>query len=308
MSPAETSTSLAGRRTAQLLRQLERVPTEPTAAVRVLWLTDDPESSSDDLATVVSADPGLTSGIMRMANSAYYGLSGRVRSAAFAVTVLGYATVRSLAAVAAAGALEGGESLPPGFWLHAATTATAASVVAPRVGARHTEAFSLGLLHDLGRSLLHRADREGYVALSASAPGDDLELVQAEREHFGLDHVSAAARVLTAWRFPSDIVDALARHHEPPAGATAPLERSLLAGEALARLALNEEPGAEGEGEPAHVVTVEDEAEALALARIEPDAVDGLVNQVRRGGELLAASLGLAASASGDESDLPAAG
>ena len=81
-----------------LIRQLERLPTNPTAAVRVLWLADDPNSSSEDLADAVGTDPALTTRIMHMANSAYYGLSGRVPSSAFAITVLGFSAVRTLAA------------------------------------------------------------------------------------------------------------------------------------------------------------------------------------------------------------------
>src|SRR5919197_4470276 len=109
---ASTSTPL-------LIRQLERLPTNPTAAVRVLWLADDPNSSSEDLAAAVSTDPALTTRIMHLANSAYYGLSGRVPSGAFAITVLGFSAVRTLAAAAAAGALDRQGAVPEGFLHHA---------------------------------------------------------------------------------------------------------------------------------------------------------------------------------------------
>jgi putative nucleotidyltransferase with HDIG domain len=227
---------------------------------------------------------------MRMANSAYYGLSGRVRSAAFAVTVLGFSTVRSLAAAMAAGALEDGVTLPPGFWLHSSTVATAAAVVAPRVGARHAEAFSLGLLHDLGRFILHRADTDGYLALSAEVDHEDAELVRAERQTYGIDHPEAASRVLKAWHFPDDVVDSLANHHEPPSRIKTALSRALVAGEALARVAMIEGDDDDGRAELTAAIVAE-EADALALARIEADVLGPLALQVRRGGELLAAAL-----------------
>jgi putative nucleotidyltransferase with HDIG domain len=267
-----------------LIRQLERLPANPTAAVRVLWLTDDPSSSSEDLAVAVNSDPMLTARIMQMANSAYYGLSGRVPSSAFAITVLGFSAVRTMAAAAAAGALEGRDAVPPGFWAHAAATAAAAALVADRVGASRTEAFSLGLLHDLGRGLLHRIDAERYADVTATVATGALPLIDAERESFGTDHVEAMRRVLEAWRFPSSFVEAIARHHDDPATATSPLGRALVAGEALAIAA---DPGDTGCGE--HI----DQGAAFAVGCIRAEDVDGLVAQVRRDADWLAASLAL---------------
>jgi putative nucleotidyltransferase with HDIG domain len=226
---------------------------------------------------------------MRMANSAYYGLAGRVRSCAFAVTVLGFTAVRSLAAASAAGALNSGGALPPAFWLHAATAATAAAEVAPRVGARHSEAFSLGLLHDLGRFLFHRTDPEGYAALSGGAQEDEA-LLQAERESYAHTHPDAAAKVLAAWRFPEDFTDSLARHHQDPTSMKAPLGRALIAGEALAEIAMvaatDDEHRAQEEERLAALYLP-----ALSLARIDPEAVSPIVSRIRQSGEELAISI-----------------
>lgn len=253
-----------------LLDELERLPAQPTAALRLLWLTDDPASSSEDLAAVVVGDPALTARIMRMANSVYYGLSGRVASAQFAVTVLGFATVRSLAAAAAAGTLQDDAPAPAGFWSHAAAAASAAAMVANRVGARRPEAFSVGLLHDLGTALLHRADARGYDVVLGRMRDDGVSIGDAERSVFGICHEEVTARVLTAWRFPAEFVGAIADHHGDPANAATPLARALLAGEALAlRL-----PGA-----PAHEALAVHPG-ALAAANIDEDSVDALLQQI----------------------------
>src|SRR5690242_18186541 len=85
----EAEEEAAAREAAQveaLVAELEGLPAHPSAAARVLWIADDPTSSATDLAAAVSADPSLTARAMKMANSAYYGLSGRVASATFAVT------------------------------------------------------------------------------------------------------------------------------------------------------------------------------------------------------------------------------
>ena len=284
-----TTTRPVPAKATDLVDELEQLPVERCAAMRVLWLADDPNSSSDDLAKVAAADPALTSRIMRIANSPYYGLSGKVRSCAFAITVLGFSTVRSLAAAVAAGAVGQPRAVPQGFWLHAATTATAASIVAPRVGAKHPDAFSLGLLHDLGRSLLYRSDPEGYAALSEATGSESLELTAAERATYGIDHARAVARILKAWSFPEDFVDALANHHGDPAAATSALARSLAAGEALASLST----GDEAPDDEAVLEVPETIAAALEVGKVPVEMVPTLVTQVRRGAEGLASALNM---------------
>ena len=275
MSAVSTSTPL-------LIRQLERLPTNPTAAVRVLWLADDPNSSSEDLAAAVSTDPALTTRIMHLANSAYYGLSGRVPSGAFAITVLGFSAVRTLAAAAAAGALDPNGAVPDGFWSHAATTAVASSLAADRVGASRTEAFSLGLLHDIGRALLHRVDPEGYAELSAEARAGGRPLCLAEQETYGMDHADAAARVLRAWRFPDDFVVAIGGHHDPLPPSALPLARALHVGEALAVLA--------DEDRSDELEDVEEARRVVEETGVSDDDRDLLVGQIKREADALAVS------------------
>ena len=216
-----------------LVRELEALPTQNSVAMRILWTVDDPAASAGDLAGAIGMDPSLTARVMKLANSAFYGLGGRVSSAAFAVTVLGFSTIGSLAAAAAAGVLDDDADVPSEFWDHATLTAAASSLVAARVGANRPEAFSAGLLHDLGRALLYRADPDGYRAVADEARNGGRPLLVGEREAFGLDHAEVAAQVLTVWRFPAEFVQALAVHHADPAAATSGLARSLVAGEAL---------------------------------------------------------------------------
>jgi putative nucleotidyltransferase with HDIG domain len=274
------SATVVGRTVAELLDELERLPAQPTAALRLLWLTDDPSSSSEDLAGVVQGDPALTAKIMRLANSVYYGLSGRVASAQFAVTVLGFSTVRSLAAAAAAGTLEDDHPAPDGFWAHAAATASACALVAGRVGARRPEAFSVGLLHDLGAALLHRCDPAGYDEVLLRMAGGS-SLTDAEQAVFGMGHEEVTARVLEAWRFPSEFVEAIAAHHGSPADAGTPLAKALVAGEALALLL---------EDAPRHEQLAL-HADALLAANIEEEQVEALLAQVRTEAEQIVPNL-----------------
>ena len=258
-----------------LVAELEALPANPTSAMRVLFLADDPNSSASDLGVAVGSDPSLTARVMKVANSAYYGLSGRVPSATFAITVLGFDTVRAIAAATAAGITGDSGTLPDGFWIHAASVAVSCSLVAPRVAVRGPEAFSLGLLHDLGHALLHR----GLGPLPAEAPPEteDAARLIYEQERWGIDHATAVSRVLAAWWFPEEFTRALAMHHMGPAAAHANLERVMIGGEALARAAAG--------------IDLTSLEPSLALVDLDARSAAPLTEKVRDETDALAASL-----------------
>jgi HD-like signal output (HDOD) protein len=220
---------------AALLLELEQLPPARAAAVRVVQVVDDPRSGAADVAAAAASDPALTTRMLRMANSAYYGLSGRVSSASFAVTVIGFATVRSLAAVSAAGFVGDGD-LPSGFWARGAATAAGTALLARRVGADASEGFCVGILHDLGTALLYRHDPEVQGALPARATAEE-PVHRLEQALYGGTHASLCADVLSSWHFPEELCGAIGRHHEQPSVGAAPLRRALQGGIALAALA-----------------------------------------------------------------------
>ncbi|MEW6476401.1 MAG: HDOD domain-containing protein [Actinomycetota bacterium] len=262
-----------------LIEQLERLPAQPSVAVRTVWVADQPQSSSKDLAAALTADPALTARVLRLANSAYYGLSRRIADVAFAVTVVGFPTVRAMAAVHASGLFEPGEhSVPDGYWEHSVATASLCSVLAPRAGVRPNQAFPLGLLHDLGSALLFRADPERYEAVQAEARGGRT-LRAAEKAAFGMAHDDAAARVFSAWRFPETFIEAVADHHAHPAVVTEPHTLLLLAAESVASR-LFKTPSYEFEhGQNAGLRALNlDVTEALAIGRQVEDDVAQLLH------------------------------
>ncbi|MCW2606300.1 MAG: putative signal transduction protein, partial [Frankiales bacterium] len=238
MSDVVTASPLVG----PLVEQLETLPASRVAALRVVRVVDDPEASAAQVARAASADPALTARLMRLANSAYYGLSGRVRTPAFAVTVVGFATVRSLAGVAAAG-LAGPDDLPPGFWVRAASVASGAALLAARTGAQEPEVFCLGLLHDLGSALLRQHDRRRHDDVVLQAKGRDDLLLRAEQATYGGTHATLCAQVLATWNFPPDLCAAVAEHHAPPVRTAPPLRRALQGGIDLADLAAGARQG-----------------------------------------------------------------
>jgi putative nucleotidyltransferase with HDIG domain len=192
-------------------QELLTLPAQPAAAERVLRIVSNRKAGAADLARVVETDPALAARVMRLANSPYYGSPRRVSSTRHATVMLGFDTVRAMAASAACSLLDGRFELgPDGFWRHAITTAATASVIARRVGLSTEDAFTVGLLHDLGAVLLHRRDARAFAIATESATVS--EQVAAELAAFGVTHADEGAAALDAWAFPEPFIEAIALH------------------------------------------------------------------------------------------------
>jgi putative nucleotidyltransferase with HDIG domain len=215
-----------------IAEQLTRLPAQPFAATLILRLLEDEEASLAELGRLIEMDPALSARVIRLANSPYYHLRDSVTSASRAVILLGVDAVRAVAASAAMCLLENEVNLGPAdYWAHSISVAAGASVSAEALGVSTGEAFSAGLLHDIGTALLHRGDPARYDALYESAPPGGL--CEAELSEFGVTHCDAGAEALATWHFPKAFVRAIASHHSPITAA-APLGQAIILGEALA--------------------------------------------------------------------------
>ena len=206
--PQEATISLA-----DLLDTVDDLAANRPAAARVVAMTDDDNVGSKELAQALMADVTLTARVMRLANSAYYGLGGRVGTVTFAITVVGFSTVRAMAAVAVAG-LDDDEALPEGFWTRSKATAVASGELAGAFGLPTADMFCLGLLSSVGQAILCQHDVPGYTELLASedlAGAGRQALMAAETARYGFRHTEVSAAALSSWSFPRDLAEAL--HH-----------------------------------------------------------------------------------------------
>jgi putative nucleotidyltransferase with HDIG domain len=283
--PPEDPLPSVSERTTALIGKLRSLPSNPSVGLRVVQLTGSNEANASRLGQLVETDPALTARAMRLANSAYFGLVRRVRSAHQAVVVLGFETVQTLAVAATAGLYDDSVSpaVPEGFWMHAAAVASGAAAIASAVGLSKAEAFSAGLLHDLGSALLHRSDPKMYAEITAKAGNDTAALTAAEIEVFGVDHGSAGADVLDAWGLPQDTVAALRDHQQVTVlGSYSRMAVVIAAADALAGT-LEGAPQADGRI---------DTEELLFDAGIERDMLSTIAARVIEGASVLASAFG----------------
>lgn len=265
---AEVDPAAAGRnqQIEALLRAMEEMPSHPTVALRVLWLVDDPNSDVARLARTVELDPLLSARLLRISNSAFYSLRTPVTNVPRAIAALGFATVRSLAASAACGLTDDDTAVDGSFWRHAAAVANASQLLAGRYGVPSSDAFALGLMHDLGEPLLQRAAPAAWSELG------DRPTPQREMDLLGISHAEAGARVLEAWRFPTPFCEAIANHHHSLSPRETAITRCLIAAELVAGLA---------EGE--FTTSRADAARLmLSLDGIDGDPLERTIDRVRR--------------------------
>lgn len=207
----------------RMLAGINALPSLPTMVAELLASIDDAAADTDAIARRIAHDQGLTTRILRVANSPFYGHSHRIASIADAVIVLGLRSVRALAVAASfASVFKAGtdtEEELRAFWKHGIAAALCARVLARRVGVPEEEAFIGGLLHDIGRVALVTCFPRHMAAVAAYRRERDCPPIDAERAVLGIDHAEVGRLLAERWRFPPALCAAIGCHHAPPADA-----------------------------------------------------------------------------------------
>jgi putative nucleotidyltransferase with HDIG domain len=216
---------------AKIYSKIDEIPTLPVVIPKLLTLMESDKTGAAHIADVISHDPALTSKILKVANSAYYGFSKKISSLEKAVPLLGFNMVQSLAL--SIGVLR---SLPAGtkltrfsqqdLWIHSLAVATVIKELGKRYGKGDDREylFVIGLLHDIGKIVLDQYFGELYHrAIKAFHDIGAIELHRLETREIGINHGEVSAMLLTRWKFPDKICNTIAAHHgsEIPDGTNA---------------------------------------------------------------------------------------
>lgn len=199
------------------------LPALPSAVVKVVQETDKSEPSASKVEQHIQKDQGLTTKLLKVVNSAYYGVSGQVTNVQQAIVILGLQQVRNL--TLSVGALSGFTSSNPrqqemlrSCWLHAFSTASASQLIAQHKKLDSTTSqvlFVGGLLHDIGRLFLFTHFPEEYrqvvtVAMETDRPVEDVEAVM-----LGMNHAQVGSLIAQHWKLPKVISTLIADHEGP---------------------------------------------------------------------------------------------
>ena len=188
--------------------RIEELPTLPQVAAKIMRLIDDPASSAQDIHKVMSRDTALAGKMLKLVNSAFYGLPHKVSNLNQAIVLLGFNTIKSLAlSVSVFGVFGKGRGARSfdreRYWRHSVGSACIYRVLARKVKMVDPEtAFVAGLLHDIGKLVLDQ-----YAAPELGQVIDEAEkrkcaFVEAERALFGTDHSAVGGWLVDRWGFP----------------------------------------------------------------------------------------------------------
>ena len=206
----------------QLSALVEEMPAFSGSVMRVMELTSDINCSPKELVQVIDHDPVMTMKILKLVNSAYFGLRNEIVSIKQGVVILGINTVKNLAVtIAAVGMLprqtiQGFDSQE--FLLHSLGTATLARILSQKIGIASRDAtdyFVAGLLHDFGKIMLVQFKPQEMQSALHRAREEEIALYQTEKEIFGFDHSEAGSALADKWGLPAELVLSIREHHEP---------------------------------------------------------------------------------------------
>lgn len=216
MSPMETRESII-----QLIRNRRtQLPTLSVVLDNILQIAADDRTSAQDLAEFIQQDQAIAHKILRLANSAYYGLARKVDSITRAITIIGFNEVVSLTLGMGMFSTLGRRTKQSGLdmrelWLHSIASGSACRILGLRLG--HEEPnrlFICGLLHDTGKVLLAAYFTAAYESLLGAAAGSETPLQRIEKDHLGLDHAEVGALLMEQWHFPPSLVLPCRYHHD----------------------------------------------------------------------------------------------
>ncbi len=214
------------------------LPALPSVVAEIAARVANATTSAAQLADLIMRDPALTTRLLRLVNSPFFGLPRSIGNPREATLLLGFQAIRDLALATVVLDLFPAEASaafdPYQLWRHAIATAVAARLLAAQVAdPAPDELFVAGLLHDVGKILLYRHDRPTFDAVLTSARQHDAPVWASEQRLTGTTHALIGAQLLRHWRLPARLVAAVGEHHASAPGKVAQL---IQAADALARV------------------------------------------------------------------------
>ncbi len=203
-----------------LLGKSYELPSMPEIYIRVSELIEDEDSSAQAIGAAVQTDPSLTAKILKLINSAYYGLPVNVTSVAQAVSLLGRDQLKAVLIGSVLSSvfenLDVADFSMREFWLHSIKTAIIARHLAMQNASilDHESFFTAGLLHDIGRLVLAKAAPDAQAVIEHLAESEGHNIVDVEADKLGITHIDVAHELMVKWKMPSVLTQCVIKHHD----------------------------------------------------------------------------------------------
>ena len=207
---------------ASLVKDVSGLVSPPDVCLSIFQLMRSASATARDFGEVIGRDPNLTARLLRVANSSFYGFSGRVETVSRAVTVIGlqqlYSVVIAVSAVSSFNKMSSSLINMDSFWRHSVFSGLVSKHIAQQARALHPERlFVAGLMHDIGSLIIFNQLPELAESLPESSDGDENLLYEYERDALGYSHADVGSLLLTLWGLPPTLHGAVRGHHDPQA-------------------------------------------------------------------------------------------
>jgi putative nucleotidyltransferase with HDIG domain len=207
------------RRIDHILAEVDAFPSMPAAGAKMLQILENPDIGVEEIEAVLRYDPGLTANVLKLANSAYFGVPSKIGSVRQAVILLGLKRLGQLVVATCVSSVMRekvpGYHLPPGdLWHHSIAVAVTAEALVKDRRSNGDNIFAPALLHDVGKLILGRFVKDDLAEIDDMA-ARGIPRVIAENMVIGVDHAEIGARVLESWSFPAEVINAVRWHHDP---------------------------------------------------------------------------------------------
>lgn len=202
-----------------MVRKISTIATLPEVVAKIVATVEDPKSSASQLHRIVSHDPALVTRILKVVNSAFYGLPGQIGSIERAIVLLGLNAVKNIAVAASLGQLFRGVTLCEGYTARDLWTHCVAVSVTSRELARSLklpvadEAFLAGMIHDVGMLISMQLHPEKLRKVCEIAAGDKVDFCTVEQDLIGVDHQQLGQALCELWKFPKSCHVVAGNHH-----------------------------------------------------------------------------------------------
>jgi putative nucleotidyltransferase with HDIG domain len=204
----------------EILAKVDSFPTMPGAGTQLLVLLEEPDTPVSEIEEILRYDPGLTANVLKLANSAYFGVPSKIGSLNQAVILLGLKRLIQLVVASCVSAVMdksiAGYDLPAGdLWRHSVAVSIASeALVKDKKKHGAMDVFTPALLHDVGKLVLGSFVEEELETIKRIA-AKGVPFVVAENMILGTDHAEVGARILAHWNLPADVINAVRGHHDP---------------------------------------------------------------------------------------------
>ncbi len=206
-----------------LVRKVKDLPPLPDIVVKLLQASRDPDASVREMVELIKHDPALTTKVLRLCNSSYYGLPRKINSIQEALVYIGTDTLVNFILAGCLAAFyqqsQDGYGLESGdLWRHSVGCAIAAQLLSPADDdALKSEAFTAGLLHDVGKIILSSFVGDKMQEIMDIVKDEDIPFEKAERRILGFSHTEAGAQMAKMWNLPEPLIEAISLHQTPQA-------------------------------------------------------------------------------------------